>query len=85
VFVSSLEIFTAMKIQFLVFWVMTPCVNVVGNCFGGPCGLHLQGEVNSPFHIASLHSAITQKTTILCQLFLRICPYIFCAKDSSVF
>jgi hypothetical protein len=30
-----------------IFWVMTPCCDVVGyHCFGGPCCLHLQGEVN---------------------------------------
>jgi len=34
-----------MKIQVAVFWVVTPCRNVVGyQRFGGPCWLHLQGE-----------------------------------------
>jgi len=37
----------AMRIQVAVFWVVTPCSVVVGyRCFGGPCCLHLQGEVN---------------------------------------
>jgi hypothetical protein len=36
-----------MKIQDVVFWVVMPCSDVVGyQCFGGPCCLHLQGEVN---------------------------------------
>jgi hypothetical protein len=31
----------------VVFWVMTPCSDVVGHQrFGGPCCLHLQGEVD---------------------------------------
>jgi hypothetical protein len=38
------RIFTAMKIQVAVFWVMTPCSDVVGyQRFGEPCCLHLQG------------------------------------------
>jgi hypothetical protein len=37
----------AMMIQVVVFWVMTPCSDVVGyQRFGGPCCLHLQGEVS---------------------------------------
>jgi len=36
------------KIQVVVFWVMTPYINVVGyQRFGGPCCLHLQYE----FHV----------------------------------
>jgi len=39
-----------MKIQFMVFWVMTPCSDVVGyQNFGGSCCLHIQGEMTS-FH-----------------------------------
>jgi hypothetical protein len=39
-------IFMAM-IQALVFWVMILSSNViVYQCFGGPCCLHLQGDVN---------------------------------------
>jgi hypothetical protein len=31
----------------MVFWVMTPCNDVVGRQrFGGPCCFHLQGEVS---------------------------------------
>jgi hypothetical protein len=34
-----------MKIQVVVFWVMTLCIDVVGyQCFRGPCYLHLQGK-----------------------------------------
>jgi len=36
------EIFTATKIQVVVFWVMTPCSDVVGyQRFGAPCWLRL--------------------------------------------
>jgi len=34
-----------MKIQAVVFWVVTPCNTVVGyQRFGGSCCFHLQGE-----------------------------------------
>jgi len=34
-----------MKIQVVVFWVMTPCSDVVAyQCFGGPCCLHVHPE-----------------------------------------
>jgi len=47
VFDERLESFTAMKIEVVVFRVLAPCNDVVGyQCFGGPCCLHLQGEVN---------------------------------------
>jgi len=43
---TRFEIFTAMKIQVVILWVMTPCSDVAGyQCFGGNCCLHLQGEV----------------------------------------
>jgi len=44
---ESFELLTVMKIQIEVFWVVTPCSDVV-RCqrFGGPCCLHLQGEDN---------------------------------------
>jgi hypothetical protein len=46
--------FTAMEIHVMVFWVMTPCSNMVGHqCFRGPCCLHLQ------YPVTSLHSVIT--------------------------
>jgi len=36
-----------MKIQVVVFWVMTPCSDVVGyESFGGPCSFHLQSEMS---------------------------------------
>jgi hypothetical protein len=36
----------AMKTHVAVFWVMTPCIDVVGyQHLGKPCCLHLQGEV----------------------------------------
>jgi hypothetical protein len=41
------KIFTAVKIQVDVIWVVTPCsVMVHYQRFGGPCCLHLQGEVS---------------------------------------
>jgi hypothetical protein len=43
----SFEVFTAVMFQVDVFWVMTLCSVVVGyQRFGGPCCLHLQGEVD---------------------------------------
>jgi len=40
------EVLTAVKIKVKVFWAATPCNVVVGHQrFGGPCCLHLQGEV----------------------------------------
>jgi hypothetical protein len=33
------------NLQVMIFWVVTPCSDVVGcQRFGGPCCLHLQGE-----------------------------------------
>jgi len=41
------DVFTVVKIQLKAFWVVTPwSVLVQYHCFGGPCCLHLQGEVN---------------------------------------
>jgi hypothetical protein len=35
-----------MKIQVVVFWVLTPCTDVVGyQCFGGPHCFHIPGEI----------------------------------------
>jgi hypothetical protein len=43
---ATFEVFTAMNIQVVVFWVVTPCSDVIGyQRFGGPCCLHRQGEV----------------------------------------
>jgi hypothetical protein len=43
--VFTFEIFTAMKVQVEVFWVMTPCSVAVGcQRFGGTCCLHVHGE-----------------------------------------
>jgi hypothetical protein len=40
-------LFARWYLQVVVFWVMTPCSDVVGyHRFGGPCCLHLQGEVS---------------------------------------
>jgi hypothetical protein len=38
-------VFIAMRIQDVVFFVVTPCTELVGNQFGEVCCLHLQGEV----------------------------------------
>jgi hypothetical protein len=41
------EVYTAVKVQVEVFWVVIPCSTAVGyQRFGRPCCLHLQGEVN---------------------------------------
>jgi hypothetical protein len=38
--VVKVEVFTPVKIQVVVFWVVTLCSNVEGyHCFGGPCSL----------------------------------------------
>jgi hypothetical protein len=40
------NVFAVMKIQVAVFWVVTPCSNVLGyQHFGVPCSFNLQGEV----------------------------------------
>jgi hypothetical protein len=37
--------FKGVKIQVVVFWVVTPCSDMVGyQCFGGLCYLHLQSR-----------------------------------------
>jgi len=36
-----------MKIQIVVFWVITPSSDAEYQRFGEPCCLHLQGEVNN--------------------------------------
>jgi hypothetical protein len=43
---STFRVFTAMKIPYVVFLFATPCSIVIGyERFGGPCCLHLQGEI----------------------------------------
>jgi hypothetical protein len=43
---ARVKIFRVMKIHVTVFWVVTLYSDVVGyHRFGGPCSLHLQGEV----------------------------------------
>jgi hypothetical protein len=38
------EVFTAVKIEILIFWVVMLCSLIGGyHCFGGTCYLHLQG------------------------------------------
>jgi hypothetical protein len=39
---EGFEVLTAMKFEVVVFWVVMP--------FGGPCCLHLQGEVSWPWN-----------------------------------
>jgi len=42
---KSSEVFTEMKIEVVVFWLMTTCTGVVRfQCFGEQCCLHLQGD-----------------------------------------
>jgi hypothetical protein len=39
------EVFTAIKTQIVVFWILTPCSDLIGyRRFGGLCYLHLQTE-----------------------------------------
>jgi uncharacterized protein YodC (DUF2158 family) len=46
-FTAKSEVFTAIKIQVAVFWVVAPRSDVVGyRRFGGPCFFYLQGAVN---------------------------------------
>jgi hypothetical protein len=40
-------VFTAVRIEVKVFWVVTPCGVVGYQCFRGVCCLHLQGEDGS--------------------------------------
>jgi hypothetical protein len=43
------------KLQFKIFWVVTPCNVAVGyQCFGGPCCLHLHLSSNDT--VLSLHT-----------------------------
>jgi hypothetical protein len=67
-------VFTAMEIHVEVFWVMTPCSDVVGyKRFGGLCWFQLQGEMNwwwkqegPPKHwypTITIHGVTTQKTS----------------------
>jgi hypothetical protein len=61
-FSERFEVFTAVKIQIVVFWVVTPYSDVVGyQHFGGPYSLHLRGDVISCHITVQRH---TQKTMI---------------------
>jgi hypothetical protein len=43
--IATFQVFTAVKIQVEVCWVLMPYSDVVGyKRFGGPCCLHLQGK-----------------------------------------
>jgi hypothetical protein len=45
-FNARFEVFKAVKVLVMVFWIVTPCSVVVGyQRFGRPCCFHLQGEV----------------------------------------
>jgi hypothetical protein len=51
------EVFTPVKIQVEVFWVVTLCSNMVGyHLFRGPCCFHLKGEVYHLQHYMALQS-----------------------------
>jgi len=57
---------TSMEVMFQVevFWVVTPCSEVVGyQRFRGPCCIHLQGEVKRWYPTITLHGVTTQKTS----------------------
>jgi hypothetical protein len=46
------EIFMTVRIQVVVFWDVTPCIDVVGyQHFRGPCYLHFQGEVSGVLEV----------------------------------
>jgi hypothetical protein len=46
---ARFEVFTVVKIEVEVFWVVTPCSAVAGyQHFRGPCCLLLQDEVTDP-------------------------------------
>jgi len=57
----------AIKIQFMVFWVVVPCNAVVGcHRFGGPCCLHLQrGLLKRWYSTTTLYGVTTQKNSNL--------------------
>jgi hypothetical protein len=55
-FDSRLEVFMAVNIQIKVFWIVTPCSDVVGyQRFGGSCCLHVQGEEKKRWYFLSQH------------------------------
>jgi len=63
------EVYTAVRSQVAVFWVLTPCSDLVGHeRFGGPCCLHLQ--------------VVSLLFSLRCQFLLVSFPfphsYIFC-------
>jgi hypothetical protein len=56
------EIFTAVKIHVSVFWVVTPCSDVVGYYnFGRPCCFHLHPSVT--INLLILHSVFCSVTS----------------------
>jgi hypothetical protein len=54
----------AKKIQFVVFWVMTPHSDLAYWSFGGPCCFHLWGEDGGMWMVFSTlqYGVTTQKT-----------------------
>jgi hypothetical protein len=52
------EVFTAVKIEVEVFWIVPPCNDMVGyKRFGRPCCLHLHGEkMEAPRSVETLIS-----------------------------
>jgi hypothetical protein len=74
-FYATRFVFTAVKIQVEVFWVVTPCSVVVGyQCFRGPCCLHLHftikmeaarsSETMVSYHNTTQHPIKTTSTQI---------------------
>jgi len=62
----------AMKIQDMVFEIMTPCSDVVGYRrfgFGGPCCLYLQSEV--PLIMSRFHVCVVYCFVIISQIRLH--------------
>jgi len=63
---AKFEVFTAMKILFVVFWFVTPCSDVVEHqLFGGPWYLHLQGEMQKTWIFTAVKTSnLASRNTI---------------------
>jgi len=81
---TGFEVFTAVKIQVCVFWVVTPCgVAVEYRRFGGSCCLHLQGSVpKCQRSVAAMFISNTTQNGVTTQ---KISIYTFCLLPVSWF